>query len=66
VGRKGTLDPTRVAAFQAASLLKIGGRRYRNLDVREWAQVPALMEAALELLEEGESLAPAAGAGGSR
>jgi hypothetical protein len=41
-------DLIRVA--EAISLLKIAGRRYRNLSVREWPSVPRLVDAALELL----------------
>src|SRR5207237_2821135 len=33
-------DGRRVRAFEAVSLLKIAGRRYRALDVAEWPQVP--------------------------
>ena len=49
-GRQRPLDHDRVAVYQAASLLKIAGRRYRALAVHEWDLVPQLIAAALELL----------------
>ena len=42
-----------IRAAEAISLLKIAGRRFRNLSVREWPRVPALVDAALELLPKG-------------
>jgi hypothetical protein len=36
--------------YEAASLLKIAGRRYRNLSVGEWPRVPLLLKFAGELL----------------
>ena len=39
----------RLARHRAASLLKIAGRRYRSLTVREWPLVPRLVGAAEEL-----------------
>jgi hypothetical protein len=42
-------DAVRVA--EAISLLKIAGRRFRNLSVEEWPQVPRLFDDALELLD---------------
>ena len=47
------LDPDRLRAFEAASLLKIAGRRYRSLAVDEWPRVPTLIEAAREQLRAG-------------
>jgi aminoglycoside phosphotransferase (APT) family kinase protein len=44
------VDAARVAVHQASSLLKIAGRRYRALAMHEWEFVPALIDAALELL----------------
>jgi hypothetical protein len=38
---------------EAMSLLKIAGRRFRNLSVAEWPSVPRLVDAALELLPKG-------------
>jgi hypothetical protein len=38
----------RVAVYRASSLLKIAGRRYRSLTVREWPLVPALLDAAAD------------------
>jgi hypothetical protein len=45
--------PDRVAAYRAASLLKIAGRRYRSLTVPEWPLVPALLDAAAALVAPG-------------
>jgi aminoglycoside phosphotransferase (APT) family kinase protein len=42
--------PDRVAAWRAASLLKVAGRRYRSLTVPEWPLVPALLDAAAALV----------------
>jgi hypothetical protein len=42
-----------IRTAEAISLLKIAGRRFRNLSVREWPRVPALVDAALELLPKG-------------
>jgi Ser/Thr protein kinase RdoA (MazF antagonist) len=42
-----------VRTAEAISLLKIAGRRFRNLSVREWPLVPALVDGALELLPSG-------------
>jgi hypothetical protein len=38
----------RLAIYEADSLLKIAGRRYRSLTVKEWQLVPRLVEAAEE------------------
>jgi hypothetical protein len=43
------LDERRLALYQAASLLKIAGRRFRSLTVKEWPLVPHLIDAAEEL-----------------
>ena len=40
----------RVRAYEAASLLKIAGRRYRRLAVDEWERVPIVIAAAIERL----------------
>jgi hypothetical protein len=45
-------DVIRIA--EAMSLLKVAGRRFRNLSVREWPSVPALVDVALELLPKGK------------
>lgn len=37
--------------FEAASLLKIAGRRFRSLDVNEWPLVPRLLTSARELID---------------
>lgn len=42
----GTLDRDWLAIYQAASLLKIAGRRYRSLTFKEWPLVPTLLDAA--------------------
>ena len=42
-----------IRTAEAISLLKIAGRRFRNLSVREWPRVPGLVDAALELLPNG-------------
>jgi aminoglycoside phosphotransferase (APT) family kinase protein len=39
----------RLAIYEADSLLKIAGRRYRSLTVKEWPLVPRLVEAAEKL-----------------
>lgn len=44
---------TDVAVFEAISLLKIAGRRFRSLAVDEWPLVPALLDAADSLLASG-------------
>jgi aminoglycoside phosphotransferase (APT) family kinase protein len=45
-------DEYRIALFEAASMLKIAGRRYRSLSFREWPLVPRLVEAARARLRE--------------
>jgi hypothetical protein len=45
-GTGGALDPRWLDAYRAASLLKIGGRRYRSLSFEEWPLVPSLIERA--------------------
>ena len=45
-------DAERVRAFEASSLLKIAGRRYRRLAFEEWERVPELIGAALEQLRD--------------
>jgi hypothetical protein len=47
------LDEERLRAFEAASLLKIAGRRYRRLAVKEWDMVPKLIETALDRIGGG-------------
>jgi hypothetical protein len=39
-------DERRLALYRADSLLKIAGRRYRSLTVKEWHLVPRLLDAA--------------------
>jgi phosphotransferase family enzyme len=46
------LDERRIRIYTAASLLKIAGRRYRSLTVREWPKVPSLIAAAQSSLAE--------------
>lgn len=43
-------DAGALAFYEAASLLKIAGRRYRSLTVKEWHLTPALVERATEML----------------
>jgi hypothetical protein len=43
-------DPREMRVYEAASLLKIAGRRYRNLSVGEWPRVPLLLKFAGRLL----------------
>ncbi|MHA3834780.1 phosphotransferase [Terrabacter sp. AAH1] len=47
----GRADPDSVDWWHAASLLKIGGRRFRSLDVTHWDAVPSLVAAASGVLE---------------
>jgi Phosphotransferase enzyme family len=49
------LDDDRLRIFEGASLLKIAGRRYRSLAVREWNLVPELIDAALACLGAGRT-----------
>jgi hypothetical protein len=44
-------DQRSLALFQAASMLKVAGRRYRALTVKEWHLVPRLIEAASDALD---------------
>ena len=39
-------DERRITLYEAASLLKIAGRRFRSLTVREWPKVPPLITGA--------------------
>ena len=41
-------DQPWLAIYQAASLLKIAGRRFRSLTVKEWPLVPRLLDAACQ------------------
>ena len=43
-------DERRIRLYSAASLLKIAGRRYRSLTVREWPKVPGLIAEARDNL----------------
>ncbi len=47
----GRADPDAVEWWHAASLLKIGGRRFRSLDTTHWDAVPSLVAAASGVLE---------------
>lgn len=49
----GTLDRDALAWWQAASMAKIAGRRYRGLDTAHWSAVPSLLNAARGVLDEG-------------
>jgi aminoglycoside phosphotransferase (APT) family kinase protein len=46
--RRGALSERHLAAYEAVSMLRIAGRRYRNLAMTEWPLVPRLVDAALE------------------
>lgn len=48
----GRLDPRWLAIFQAASLLKIAGRRFRNLNYKEWPLIIHLIDAAVSTLQQ--------------
>lgn len=45
------IDPGWLRLYEADSLLKIMGRRFRSLTAKEWALVPRLLEAANAVLE---------------
>jgi hypothetical protein len=45
-------DERETMLYRAASLLKIAGRRFRSLTVREWPKVPHLIASAQTLLDE--------------
>jgi aminoglycoside phosphotransferase (APT) family kinase protein len=51
-------DERWTARYEAASMLKIAGRRIRNLDVSEWALVPQLLDEARAALERASPAAP--------
>ncbi len=44
------LDEARLRGYRAATLMKIAGRRFRSLQFDEWPLVPALLDAAADLL----------------
>jgi hypothetical protein len=46
-------DARRLALYQADSLLKVAGRRYRSLTTKEWHLVPRLIELAENLNPQG-------------
>ncbi len=48
----GIVDDRWLTLYQAASLLKIAGRRFRSLTFREWPLVPHLIDAAIATIEE--------------
>jgi hypothetical protein len=48
----GAADPARRALYEAASLLKIAGRRFRSLTVKEWPLVPQLLDTARAVLDK--------------
>jgi Phosphotransferase enzyme family len=52
-GRVGPRDDNRIRAFEAASLLKIAGRRYRKLPPEHLDRAPELIDAALTHLGAG-------------
>jgi hypothetical protein len=52
LGADAPLDQNRLGVFEAASLLKIAGRRYCRLAVDEWDRVPDLIDAAVLLVDD--------------
>jgi aminoglycoside phosphotransferase (APT) family kinase protein len=46
------LDPRWLSIYQAASLLKIAGRRFRNLNYKEWPLIIHLIDAAVSTLQQ--------------
>ena len=52
LNREGIVDNLWLGLYQAASLLKIAGRRFRSLTFREWPLVPHLLDAAAATLKE--------------
>lgn len=48
----GDLDARWLAIYQAASLLKIAGRRFRNLNYKEWPLIIHLIDAAAATLQQ--------------
>lgn len=48
----GEVEDIWLGLYQAASLLKIAGRRFRSLTFREWPLVPHLLDTAVEILNE--------------
>lgn len=46
-------DDRRLSVYTALALLKIAGRRFRNLTYREWALVPGLIERAYTVVTSG-------------
>lgn len=46
------IDEGWLALYEAASLLKIVGRRFRSLTIREWPLIPALLDAALTRIDQ--------------
>ena len=46
----GPLDGASLGWWRAAGLLQVAGRRFRRLETRDWSRVPALLDAAAELL----------------
>jgi hypothetical protein len=44
-------EPGWLAIYTAGSLLKIAGRRFRSLTIKEWPLIPALLDTAAQALE---------------
>lgn len=57
-----TLNELWLTLYTAASMLKIAGRRFRSLTVKEWPLVAGLIDGALALLSGHVEQRPAAGA----
>ncbi|HEY6932499.1 MAG TPA: aminoglycoside phosphotransferase family protein, partial [Marmoricola sp.] len=49
--RAGVVAPDTVAWWQAAGLLQVAARRHRRLETASWSSVPALVDAAEELVD---------------
>jgi Phosphotransferase enzyme family len=54
-GASTEIETVRLAVFEAASLLKIAGRRCRALAVEQWALLPRLVDAANRRLDAAEA-----------
>lgn len=49
--RAGRVDAAALAWWRAVALLQVGARRFRRLETQDWATVPALVEAAADLVD---------------
>jgi aminoglycoside phosphotransferase (APT) family kinase protein len=60
--RAGEVDPDSLSWWRAAGLLQVAVRRYRRLEIADWPSVPALVDAAADLVAARKARA-ARGAG---